>query len=164
MAERASICSEHASCTPHDPETTARQTRENRNSAAVDKPTRTRPRKRTARVNATEPPAARLATVEQQPALQMSAAQLRSEMGAATQTASSMMFRAIIEPLEEMRTATAKMEGMVSKARDQVEQRQRLWTAVIGMVMGGVMLWVGLAAVLPWGVGRGAWGVGERME
>lgn len=97
--------------------------------------------------------AARLAAVEQQPALQMSGAQLRSEMGAATQTASSMMVRAMVEPLEEMRIATAKMEGMVGKARDQVEQRKWLWTAVIGGSMGGVMLWVVLAAVLPWGVG-----------
>jgi len=97
--------------------------------------------------------AARLATVEQQPALQMSGAQLRSEMGAATQTASSMMVRAMVEPLEEMRIATAKMEGMVGKARDQVEQRRWLWRAAIGSTVGGMMLWVVLAAVLPWGAG-----------
>lgn len=97
--------------------------------------------------------AARLATVEQQPALQMSEAQLRSEMGAATQTASSMMVRAMVEPLEEMRIATAKMEGIIGKARDQVEQRKWLWTAAIGGAVGGAWLWVVLAAVLPWGVG-----------
>ncbi|MGI4811172.1 MAG: DUF6118 family protein [Janthinobacterium lividum] len=97
--------------------------------------------------------AARLTTVEQQPALQMSGAQLRSEMGAATQTASSMMVRAMVEPLEAMRIATAKMEGMVGKARDQVEQRKWLWTAAIGGAVGGACLWVVLAAVLPWGVG-----------
>jgi len=61
-----------------------------------------------------------------------------------------------------MRIATAKMEGIVSKARDQVEQRQWLWTAVISVVMGGVMLGVVLAALLPWGVGRGAWANGWR--
>lgn len=97
--------------------------------------------------------ATRLAAVEQQPALQMSGAQLRSDMGAATQTASSMMVRAMVEPLEEMRIATAKMEVMVGKARDQVEQRKWLWTAAIGGIMGGMMLWVMLAAVLPWSVG-----------
>ena len=97
--------------------------------------------------------AMRLAAVEQQPALQMSGAQLRSEMGAATQKASSMMVRAMVEPLEEMRIATARMEGMVGKARNQVEQRKWLWTAAIGGIMGGVMLWVVLAAVLPWGIG-----------
>ncbi len=97
--------------------------------------------------------AARLATVEQQPALQMTGAQLRSEMGAATQTALSMMVRAMVEPLKEMRIATAKMEGMVGKARDQVEQQKWLWTAAIGGVIGGASLWVVLSAVLPWGVG-----------
>ena len=97
--------------------------------------------------------AARLTTVEQQPALQMSGAQLRSEMGAATQTASSMMVRAMVEPLEEMRIATAKMEGMVGKARNQVEQRRWLWRTAIGGAVSGALLWVVLAAVLPWGAG-----------
>ena len=97
--------------------------------------------------------ATRLAAVEQQPALQMSGVQLRSEMGAATQTASSMMVRAMVEPLEQMRIATAKMEGMVGKARDQVEQRRWLWTAAISGAVGGAWLWVVLAAVLPWGAG-----------
>ena len=97
--------------------------------------------------------ATRLAAVEQQPALQISGAQLRSEMGAATQAASSMMVPAMVEPLEEMRIATAKMQAMVGMARNQVEQRRWLWRAAIGGIMGGAMLWVVLAAVLPWGAG-----------
>ena len=97
--------------------------------------------------------AMRLAAVEQQPALQMTGAELRREMAAATQAATNMMDRAAGEPLREIRVATAKMEALVGKARNQVEQRKWLWTAAIGGVMGGALLWVLLAAVLPWGVG-----------
>lgn len=45
------------------------------------------------------------------------------------------------------------MDALVGKARDQVEQRKWLWTAAIGGVMGGALLWVVLAAMLPWGIG-----------
>ena len=97
--------------------------------------------------------ATRLATVEQQPALQMTAGQLRSEMAAAAQAATTMMDRSAGEPLREIRVATAKMEALVGKARGQVEQRRWLWTAAIGGAVGGALLWVVLAAVLPWGAG-----------
>lgn len=97
--------------------------------------------------------AARLAAVEQQPALQMTGAELRREMASATQAATTMMDRSAGEPLREIRVATAKMEALVGTARGQVEQRKWLQRAATGGVVGGALLWVVLAAVLPWGVG-----------
>ena len=97
--------------------------------------------------------ATRLAAVEQQPALQMTGAELQREMAEATRAATNTMDRAVDGPLREIRVATAKMEALVGKARDQVEQRKWLWTATIGGAVAGAWLWVVLAAVLPWGVG-----------
>lgn len=97
--------------------------------------------------------AMRLEAVERQPALQMTGAELQRQMASATQAAANLMDRSAVEPLREIRVATAKMEALVGEARGQVEQRKWLWTAAICGVMGGVLLWVLLAAVLPWGVG-----------
>lgn len=97
--------------------------------------------------------ATRLEAVERQPALQMTGAELQRQMASATQAAANLMDRSAGEPLREIRVATAKMEALVGEARGKIEQRQWLWTAAIGGVMGGALLWVLLAAVLPWGVG-----------
>ena len=97
--------------------------------------------------------ATRLEAVERQPALQMTGAELQRQMASATQAAANLMDRSAGEPLREIRVATKKMEALVGEARGKVEQRKWLWTAAIGGVMGGVLLWVVLTAVLPWGVG-----------
>ncbi len=97
--------------------------------------------------------AGRLEAVERQPAMQMTGASLRAELDTAAQDAASTMIGSLAGAANELRSATMQMEGMFRQVRGQREQQAWLWTTGGCGVLGGVLLWFMLAALLPWGAG-----------
>lgn len=97
--------------------------------------------------------AVRLEAVEGQPALKMTGTDWRAEINRGAREVTNRMDATLSEPVREIRAATAKMEDLIGTARSQADQKNWLRTAAIGGAMIGALLWVLLAAVLPWGVG-----------
>lgn len=97
--------------------------------------------------------AVRLEAVERQPALKMTGTDWRAEINNGAREVTNRMDATLSDPVRDIRAATAKIEDLIGAARSQVEQRKWLWTAAIGGAMIGALLWVLLAAVLPWGIG-----------
>ncbi len=97
--------------------------------------------------------AGRLETVERQPALQMTGASLGVELNAAARSATNTLSGSVNGVVSEMRNATATLGDLVGRIHDQREQRRWMWVAGGVGVLGGVLLWFFLVALLPWGAG-----------
>jgi len=117
--------------------------------------------------------AGRLETVERQPALQVTGASLGVELNAAARSATNTLSSSVNGVVSEMRNATATLGDLVGRIHDEREQRRWLWAAGGIGVLGGVLLWFFLAALLPWGAGDwlaslpinggGPWGAGQAL-
>ena len=97
--------------------------------------------------------AGRLEAVERQPALRVTGASLGAELNAAARDATEALSGSVSGVVSEMRNATATLGDLVGRIHQEREQRVRLWAAGAGGVLGGVLLWFFLAALLPWGAG-----------
>ncbi len=118
--------------------------------------------------------AKRLEAVERQPAMQMTAASLRAEIGAAAQAAAKVLSGSAYGVIADVRHTAETLDKLVGRVQAQREQRVWLWTAGGCGAWVGVVLWIVLAAFLPWGAGdwlasfpvfrgRGAWEAGEAL-
>ena len=118
--------------------------------------------------------AKRLEAVERQPAMQMTAASLQAEIGAAAQAAAKVLGGSAYGVIADVRHAAETLDGLVGCVRAQREQRAWLWTVGGCGAWVGVVLWIVLASFLPWGAGdwlasfpvsrgRGAWEAGEAL-
>ncbi|MGI4941688.1 MAG: DUF6118 family protein [Janthinobacterium lividum] len=117
--------------------------------------------------------AGRLEAVERQPALQMMTARLGVELDAAARDAASTVSASAHGLIGEMGNATRTLADLVGRVHDRREQRARLWMAGGCGVLGGMLLWFMLAALLPWGAGDwlaslpidrgGPWAAGETL-
>lgn len=118
--------------------------------------------------------AGRLEAVERQPALQVTGANLGLELNEAARSAAGTLSGSVSSVVGELRNATATLGDLVGRIHEQREQRQWMWTAGGLGVLGGVLLWFLLAALLPWGAGDwlaslpisrgdGAWIAGETL-
>ena len=116
--------------------------------------------------------AGRLEAVERQPALQVTGASLGMELNAAARSATDTLSSSVNGVVSEMRNATATLGDLVGRIHDQREQRWWMWGAGGAGVLGGVLLWFMLAALLPWGagdwlaslpIGGGPWVAGETL-
>jgi hypothetical protein len=116
--------------------------------------------------------AGRLETVERQPALQVTGASLGVELNAAARSATNTLSGSVNGVVSEMRNATATLGDLVGRIHDQREQRWWMWGAGGAGVLGGVLLWFFLVALLPWGagdwlaslpIGGGPWVAGETL-
>ena len=117
--------------------------------------------------------AGRLEAVERQPALQVTGASLGSELNAAARSATNTLSGSVNGVVSEMRNATATLGDLVGRIHEQREQRRWMWGAGGVGVLGGVLLWFLLAALLPWGAGDwlaslpinggGPWGAGQAL-
>jgi hypothetical protein len=114
---------------------------------------------------------ARLEAVEHAPALASTpadqAAELRRELHHIGQDARG----GLAHSQAELAGTVRELRGVIASARARDDQQQWLWaTGVVG-VMGGVLLWFLLTAMLPWGGGTwlaglafgGRWNAGEAM-
>jgi len=117
--------------------------------------------------------AGRLETVERQPALQVTGASLGMELTSAARQAARTLTDSSLGQMSELRNATATLGDLVGRIHDQREQRRWMWaTGGVG-VLGGVLLWFFLVALLPWGAGDWlaslpinggeAWGAGQAL-
>jgi Family of unknown function (DUF6118) len=97
--------------------------------------------------------AGRLDAVERQPALQMTPAGYRMEVQALAQDTASMASRPFVEILQQASAVTGDLKALAGRVREQKEQRRWLATAGALGAVGGVLLWLMLVALLPWGVG-----------
>ncbi len=117
--------------------------------------------------------AGRLEAVERQPALRVTGASLGAELNAAARDATEALSGSVSGVVSEMRNATAALGDLVGRIHEQREQRMRMWAAGAGGVLGGVLLWFFLAALLPWGAGDwlaslpiargGPWAAGQAL-
>ncbi len=117
--------------------------------------------------------AGRLEAVERQPALQVTGASLGAELNAAARGATQTLSGSVSGVVSEMRNATQTLGDLVGRIHEQREQRMRMWAAGAGGVLGGVLLWFFLAALLPWGGGDwlaslpiargGPWAAGQAL-
>ena len=116
--------------------------------------------------------AERLEAVEGQPALQVTGASLGVELNAAARSAANTLGGSVSGVVGELRNATATLGDLVGRVHDQREQRQWMWIAGGAGVVGGMLLWFLLAALLPWGagdwlaslpIGGGPWVAGETL-
>ncbi len=117
--------------------------------------------------------AGRLEAVERQPALQVTGASLGAELNAAARGASQTLSGSVSGVVSEMRNATQILSELVGRIHEQREQRRGMWAAGAGGVLGGVLLWFFLAALLPWGGGDwlaslpitrgGPWAAGQAL-
>ena len=97
--------------------------------------------------------AGRLEAVERQPALQVTGASLGLELNEAARSAAGTLSGSVSGVVGELRNATATLGDLVGRIHEQREQRQWMWGAGGLGVLGGVLLWFLLAALLPWGAG-----------
>lgn len=95
--------------------------------------------------------AGRLEAVEQQPALQMTTAKLAVELDAAARDAARTVSGSAHGLIGEMRNATQTLADLVGRVHHRREQRVWLWVVGGCSVLGGMLLWLMLAALLPWG-------------
>ncbi len=97
--------------------------------------------------------AGRLEAVERHPALRVSGASLGLELDAAARSAAGTLSGSVSGVVGELRNATATLGDLVGRVHDQREQR--LWVLGAGGlgVLGGMLLWLLLAVLLPWGAG-----------
>jgi hypothetical protein len=116
--------------------------------------------------------AGRLAAIETAPSLAMTPANLRVEIEAVAQGAASVVSQPFVTAVREARDTARELEALAGRVRERREQRQ--WLATVGAtgIMGGVLLWFMLIALLPWGAGNwlaalplggGPWQAGETL-
>lgn len=115
--------------------------------------------------------AGRLDAMERAPALASTpadqAAELRRELHHIGQDARG----GLVHSQAQLDGTVRELRGMVASVRAREDQQQWLWTAGVGGVLGGVLLWFMLTAILPWGGGTwlaglafgGRWNAGEAM-
>ena len=115
--------------------------------------------------------AGRLEAVERQPALKLTPASFRDELGMTAQDAAIAVSRPFLAAANQVHAAAGTLDTLIGRIHERREQRQ--WLGAVGVlgVMGGALLWLMLAAFLPWGAGTwlaalplgGEWHGGEVL-
>jgi len=114
----------------------------------------------------------RLDGIERHPALKMTPASYRAEIEAVARATATAASRPFVDSLHDAQIATRKLESLAGRVRDRQEQQR--WLATVGGVgvLGGVLLWLLLIRVLPWGagdwlaalpLGGGRWTAGQSL-
>jgi hypothetical protein len=98
--------------------------------------------------------AGRLEGVERQPALRLTPASFKAELDTTAQDAAIAVSRPFLGVTNDVRAAASTLETLIRRIHERREQQLWLWTVGGCGVLGGVLLWVMLAAFLPWGAGN----------
>jgi hypothetical protein len=115
---------------------------------------------------------ARLATIENHPALALTPAKYAGQLDAATERAHQAGSKAVWDAKTQLGDTARQLERLVGEVHTREEQRRWIGTAAACGVMLGVALWYVLPTWLPWGVGDwlaasliggGRWQAGETL-
>jgi len=96
----------------------------------------------------------RLQAIEGKPAMALTPARFEGELESAVRGAAAVAGDELRRAAQRAGAAAADLEGLVGRVRR--EQEQSVWVSVAGLFGfgSGALLWLLLAAVLPWGIGH----------
>ncbi len=111
--------------------------------------------------------------IERHPALKMTPASYRAEIEAVARSTAAVASRPFVDSLRDAQAAACQLEALTGRVRDRQEQQRWLATVAGLGVLGGVLLWLLLIRLLPWGagdwlaalpIGGGRWGAGGHVD
>ncbi len=102
----------------------------------------------------------------------MTPASYRAEIEAVARATAMVASRPFVDSLDDAQIATRELKALAGQVHDRQEQQRWLAiTAGLGL-LGGVLLWLLLIRLLPWGagdwlaalpIGGGRWGAGQTL-